>query len=262
MILTSCASPSGAYSSSPMTSSNGSASLPERSAGGSSSAAAPRPARCAVDRTPGPYDVSQRELALCLSLPAAVLSHASAAGYWGIRRALKDRVELTVPHGARVDDHRAVVHYSNRLPGSPRRGAGGRRSGHIGGPDGVRPRWRARRAEPPVGDRGRPQQAVCARTPSSARCTTTCAVGAAAGRRRGSGSRCSPSGLRVRRCRSWSSSSSRRCVAAGLPRGDPAAPGDAAERPHGVPRPRVPRCPRSTSRSTTPSGTPPPSAVE
>ena len=64
----------------------------------------------------GPYDVSQRELALCLSLPAAVLSHASAASYWGIRRALKDRVELTVPHGARVDDHRAVVHYSNRLP--------------------------------------------------------------------------------------------------------------------------------------------------
>jgi very-short-patch-repair endonuclease len=64
----------------------------------------------------GPYDVSQRELALCLSLPAAVLSHASAASYWGIRRALKDRVELTVPHGARVDDRRAVVHYSNRLP--------------------------------------------------------------------------------------------------------------------------------------------------
>ena len=64
----------------------------------------------------GPYDVSQRELALCLSLPAAVLSHASAASYWGVRRALKDRVELTVPHGARVDDHRAVVHYSNRLP--------------------------------------------------------------------------------------------------------------------------------------------------
>ncbi len=64
----------------------------------------------------GPYDVSQRELALCLSLPAAVLSHASAASYWGIRRAIKDRVELTVPHGARVDDHRAVVHYSNRLP--------------------------------------------------------------------------------------------------------------------------------------------------
>jgi hypothetical protein len=64
----------------------------------------------------GPYDVSQRELALCLSLPSAVLSHHSAAAYWGIRRAPKDRVDLTVPHGAWVVDRRAVVHFSNRMP--------------------------------------------------------------------------------------------------------------------------------------------------
>jgi hypothetical protein len=64
----------------------------------------------------GPYDVTQRELALCLSLPAAVLSHHSAAAYWAIRRAPKDRVDLTVPHGAWVVDRRAVVHFSNRMP--------------------------------------------------------------------------------------------------------------------------------------------------
>lgn len=64
----------------------------------------------------GPYDVPQRELALCLSIPGAALSHASAAGYWGLRRVPQDRVDVTVPHGTRVDDHRAVVHYSNRIP--------------------------------------------------------------------------------------------------------------------------------------------------
>jgi very-short-patch-repair endonuclease len=69
-----------------------------------------------VSTTAGPYDVPQRELALCLSIPNAVLSHASAAAFWGIRRAPKDRVELTVPHDVKVLDRRAVVHYSNRLP--------------------------------------------------------------------------------------------------------------------------------------------------
>src|SRR5215218_1587449 len=64
----------------------------------------------------GPYDVSQRELALCLSLPSAVLSHHSAAAYWDIRRAPKDRVDLTVPNGAWVVDRRAIVHFSNRMP--------------------------------------------------------------------------------------------------------------------------------------------------
>ena len=65
---------------------------------------------------PAPYDVPQRELALCLSLPSAALSHASAASYWGLRRAPKDRVELTVPHNTKVLDRRAVVHYSNLMP--------------------------------------------------------------------------------------------------------------------------------------------------
>src|SRR6476469_2849773 len=61
-----------------------------------------------------PFDVPERELALCLSLPDAVLSHASAAAYWAIRRAPKDSVEVTVPKGTTVSDHRAVVHYSNK----------------------------------------------------------------------------------------------------------------------------------------------------
>ena len=69
-----------------------------------------------LSTTAGPFDVAQRELAICLSIPGAVLSHASAAAYWGIRRAQKDRVEVTVPHRTWVLDRRAVVHYSNRMP--------------------------------------------------------------------------------------------------------------------------------------------------
>jgi very-short-patch-repair endonuclease len=64
----------------------------------------------------GPYDVSQRELTICLSLPDAVLSHASAAAYWGLRRVPKDRVEVTVAKGHTVSDGRAVVHYSTKMP--------------------------------------------------------------------------------------------------------------------------------------------------
>jgi very-short-patch-repair endonuclease len=64
----------------------------------------------------GPYDVPQRELAICLAVPGAVLSHASAAGYWAIRRAPKGRAEITVPHGTAVRDSSAVVHYSNKIP--------------------------------------------------------------------------------------------------------------------------------------------------
>jgi very-short-patch-repair endonuclease len=64
----------------------------------------------------GPYELPQRELAICLSIPDAVLSHASATAYWGLRRAPKDRFEITVPKGARVSDRTAVVHYSNCMP--------------------------------------------------------------------------------------------------------------------------------------------------
>ena len=63
-----------------------------------------------------PDDVPRRELALCLSQPAAVISFASAAAYWGIRRAPKDRAEVTVPHDVKWRDPRAVVHYSNLMP--------------------------------------------------------------------------------------------------------------------------------------------------
>ncbi len=65
---------------------------------------------------PGPYDDQQRALAVCLSIPGAVLSHATAAAHWGIRRAPKDRVEVTVPKGTKVRNLRPVVHYSNLMP--------------------------------------------------------------------------------------------------------------------------------------------------
>jgi very-short-patch-repair endonuclease len=69
-----------------------------------------------LSTTRGPYDVSQRELALCLSIPGAVLSHHSAAAYWGIRRAPKDRVDITVPKNTWVADRHAVIHFSNLMP--------------------------------------------------------------------------------------------------------------------------------------------------
>jgi very-short-patch-repair endonuclease len=65
---------------------------------------------------PPPDDVPRRELALCLLHPEAVLSHHSAAAFWGIRRAPKDRVDITVPHGVYVRGVPAVVHYSNKVP--------------------------------------------------------------------------------------------------------------------------------------------------
>ena len=63
-----------------------------------------------------PDEVPRRELALCLFHPSAVISHHSAAAYWGIRRAPKDRVEITVPYGVRPRGVTAVVHYSNLIP--------------------------------------------------------------------------------------------------------------------------------------------------
>jgi very-short-patch-repair endonuclease len=65
---------------------------------------------------PPPDNVPRRELALCLHDPEAVISHASAAAYWGIRRAPKGQVEITVPKGRCVKGASAVVHYSNKIP--------------------------------------------------------------------------------------------------------------------------------------------------
>jgi very-short-patch-repair endonuclease len=65
---------------------------------------------------PPPDNVPRRELALCLHDPEAVISHASAAAYWGIRRAPKGQVEITVPKGRGVKGVSAVVHYSNKIP--------------------------------------------------------------------------------------------------------------------------------------------------
>ena len=69
-----------------------------------------------VSTEAGPYTVGQWELALCLSIPEAVLSHESAATFWRLRRAPKDRVEITVPHGLKVRKRTAVVHRSNCMP--------------------------------------------------------------------------------------------------------------------------------------------------
>jgi very-short-patch-repair endonuclease len=49
-------------------------------------------------------------------MPAAVLSHASAASTWGIRRVPRGGVDITVPKGTRVADCGAVIHSSTRLP--------------------------------------------------------------------------------------------------------------------------------------------------
>lgn len=63
-----------------------------------------------------PDGAPRRELALCLAYPDAVISHESAARYWGVRRAPKDRAEITVPKGFRLDQDDAVVHYSSDMP--------------------------------------------------------------------------------------------------------------------------------------------------
>jgi very-short-patch-repair endonuclease len=65
---------------------------------------------------PPPDGVPRRELALCLFHSDAVISHHSAAAFWSIRRAPKDRVDITVPHGVYLRGVPAVVHYSNKLP--------------------------------------------------------------------------------------------------------------------------------------------------
>jgi very-short-patch-repair endonuclease len=69
-----------------------------------------------LSTSPGPYDASQRELALCLSIDTAVLSHASAAAIWGIRRVPKGNIDITVPKGTRVPKCGAVIHYTTRMP--------------------------------------------------------------------------------------------------------------------------------------------------
>jgi very-short-patch-repair endonuclease len=65
---------------------------------------------------PPPDDVPRRELAMCLFHPQAVISHHSAAAFWGIRRAPRDRVDVTVPHRVWLRGVAAVVHYSNLIP--------------------------------------------------------------------------------------------------------------------------------------------------
>ena len=73
--------------------------------------------------------------------PSAVISHHSAAAYWGIRRAPKDRVEITVPYGVRPRGVTAVVHYSNLIPDHHVVELIDRKTRHVGGPHRVRPRW-------------------------------------------------------------------------------------------------------------------------
>lgn len=58
----------------------------------------------------------QWELALCLGHPSAVVSHSSAAAFWGLRRAVKGRIEVTIPKGDRLRGTPAVVHHSNLMP--------------------------------------------------------------------------------------------------------------------------------------------------
>lgn len=63
-----------------------------------------------------PDPVPQWELGLCLANPGVVLSHSSAATFWGIRRAPKGRFEVTVPIDSRLRNTAALIHRSNRMP--------------------------------------------------------------------------------------------------------------------------------------------------
>lgn len=72
---------------------------------------------------PGAYSVApladpvaQLQMVLCLTHPELVLSHASAAAFWNLRRARKDIVEVTVPQRSRIRGIPAVVHRSNNMP--------------------------------------------------------------------------------------------------------------------------------------------------
>lgn len=63
-----------------------------------------------------PFTVDQRLLALCLSIPEAVVSHASAAEFWQLRRSPRGRLEITVPHGRSAPRRGVLVHRSNKVP--------------------------------------------------------------------------------------------------------------------------------------------------
>jgi len=110
-----------------------------------------------LSTTSGPYDVSQRELALCLSDPRVVLSHMCGrvlghpTGTEGSRRG--DGAEGVPPE--RTQRGRPLQQLD---AGTPRRRAGRRGARHERGQNGLRPGWGARCGRPPVGDRGRPRQ--------------------------------------------------------------------------------------------------------
>jgi hypothetical protein len=77
--------------------------------------------------TPGPIDDARRALALCLAVPAGVLSHQTAGAHWQLRRAPRGMLDLTVraPQQVRLPDVRVhriteleledVVHFANGL---------------------------------------------------------------------------------------------------------------------------------------------------
>ena len=58
---------------------------------------------------------AQRLAAACLSAPHAVGSHGTAAGILGLRKAPRDRLELTIGHNDKLAVPNVLVHRSNRI---------------------------------------------------------------------------------------------------------------------------------------------------
>ena len=242
---TSCASPSGASTSSPTTRSNGSASVARSirrrvDSGRAPSGAARRARRRTPDRTTS-RSVSWR---CACPIPGAVLSHASAAALLG------DPPGAEGPgRGHRAPRARGsatcepVVHYSNRMPDH-----------HVVElVDGGRVTSVARTVFDLGGvldeqghlsvDRGRPQQGSVHRCRARRGVRTTCAAGVDEARRRGSGSPTSTERAGRPTMSELELELQEALVAAGLPPAVQQHPVDAAERPDGLPRPRLPRLP-------------------
>lgn len=62
--------------------------------------------------------VMEQATVICLGAPLAVLSQHAAAEHWGFRRAIRGRLEISIPKGSRATCPRARVRRSTYLPES------------------------------------------------------------------------------------------------------------------------------------------------
>ena len=98
---------------------------------------APGGARCAVHSQRTVRRLTARARAVSVGSRGRALA-LSAAAYWGIRRAPKDRVDVTVPKGSRVSGLQRGRPLQQLDARPSRRRVGRRRPGHVGGPNGLR----------------------------------------------------------------------------------------------------------------------------